>query len=103
MESSSSKEKNRVRRTFYHNLSSSSQRFKTIMSRVEGETTEQLGCLRDNFGKGFGYGVRRAKPKVGDGVVNLSILEKDNAVDPFSRDHLSEDMDTVTTKDESPE
>ena len=102
MEASSPKEKNRVRRTYYHNLSSSLQRFKTTMSRVEGETAEQLACLRDLLGKGFGYGVRRAKPKVGDGIVNLSILEKINAVDPFSRDHLSE-TDTVMTEDESPE
>ena len=46
------------------------------MSRVEGETAEKLSYQRDFFGKGFDYVMRRTIPKVGDGILNLRILEK---------------------------
>ena len=69
------------------------------MSRDEEEITEQLEYLRYIFWESFGFGVKRAKPKVGEDIVHFGILEKNNAVNPFNRDHLSEDMYTVATKD----
>ena len=43
------------------------------------------------FGKDFGYGMKRAKPKAGGSIVKLGIFENTNAVDLFRRDYLIED------------
>ena len=46
------------------------------MSRDEEEITEQLEYLRYIFWEIFGFGVKRAKPKVGEDIVHFGILEK---------------------------
>ena len=78
------KDKSRVIRTFYKDLSSEAKTFHVVLTDVSAETTDQFKSLRDLFGTGYGFGVRRGRDTKKSGKRSLSILDRINAVDFYS-------------------
>ena len=71
-------------RTFYHDLSSQAVPLATIIFHVEAETTDQFQCLRELFGTGYGYRVRRPRGTQQSGTAILSATERIKAIDYLS-------------------
>ena len=67
-------------KTFFHDLSSEALTFTNKIYCREASSTVQFCRLRNIFGTGYGYGVRRAKVTKKGGLTSLGVFEKINAV-----------------------
>ena len=75
---------NRTLRTFFQDLSSQAVPYPTNIYSIEANTSEQFQCLRELFGTGYGFGVRRPRDTKNSGLKALQVFETINVLDYLS-------------------